>query len=160
RPLSPRRGSEARNTSSATTQSFSVIFVDIADLQISRLSMNQTNLLRGILATILAAIRPHSLGCAGLRCGTALVTQLYCFFCSPAVIPAKSSLSQRRNIIIGIYGADGFTGRHMLQRLAAGKRPVPAISRHIVQALINWYDNVQFVEAALHLAVALVSPLR
>jgi len=32
--------------SSATTQSFCVIFVDIADLQISRLSMNQTNPLR------------------------------------------------------------------------------------------------------------------
>lgn len=30
--LSPRRGSEARNTSSATAQSVSVIFVSIADL--------------------------------------------------------------------------------------------------------------------------------
>ena len=43
RPLSPRRGNEARNTSSAATQSFSVIFVGSADLGISRRSINQTN---------------------------------------------------------------------------------------------------------------------
>src|SRR5690606_24557143 len=53
--------SEARNTSSAESQSFSVIFVDIADIQISRLPTKQTIHGRGILSTILAAIRPHGL---------------------------------------------------------------------------------------------------
>jgi phospholipase D1/2 len=65
RPLSPRRGKEARNTSSATAQSVSAVVVDIADLQISRQPMDQINSVSGILKKQPAAIRPHCLGGAG-----------------------------------------------------------------------------------------------
>lgn len=62
--------------------------------------------------------------------------------------------------MIGIYGANGFIGRHILRRLAAGKRTVRAISRHIGQDLIDRYDNVEFVEADLHDALAMGSSLQ
>lgn len=60
--LRPRRGRQARNTSSAFAQSVSVIFVDIADLQISRQPMNQTGFVPGTPKPIPESIRPHGLG--------------------------------------------------------------------------------------------------
>ena len=59
--LRPRRGRQARKTSSAFAQSVSVIFVDIADLQISRQPMNQTGFVPGTQKPIPESIRPHGL---------------------------------------------------------------------------------------------------
>jgi len=59
--LRPRRGRQARKTSSVFAQSVSVILVDIADLQISRQPMNHTGFVPGTPKTIPESIRPHSL---------------------------------------------------------------------------------------------------
>jgi hypothetical protein len=59
--LRPRRGRQALKTSSAFAQSVSVIFVDIADLQINRQPMNQTGFVPGTPNPIPESIRPHRL---------------------------------------------------------------------------------------------------
>lgn len=54
-------GSDARISSSRATQFFSVLFLDIADLQFGRKSMKQIKTLAVILELISGSIRSHSL---------------------------------------------------------------------------------------------------
>lgn len=66
-----------------------------------------------------------------------------------------------RGSMIGIYGANGFIGRHLLTRLAAGKRPLRAVSRHIDLDMRKRYPTgVNFVEADLRDTLAMASSLQ
>ncbi len=57
-------GRHARNTSSDTSQSASVIFVDIADPVLSRLFMERTYLHAGIFKPSHKSIPPHGIASA------------------------------------------------------------------------------------------------
>lgn len=63
--------------------------------------------------------------------------------------------------MIGIYGANGFIGRHLMARLNAGKKPVRAISRRIDQDIRRRYPvGVEFVEADFRDPLAMASSLQ
>lgn len=63
--------------------------------------------------------------------------------------------------MIGIYGANGFIGRHLLARLALGKYGVRAVSRHIGDDLLHRFPSgVEFLEADLRDTLAIASSLQ
>jgi UDP-glucose 4-epimerase len=62
--------------------------------------------------------------------------------------------------MIGIYGANGFIGRHLLERLANGRAAVRAVSRHIGPELTERYRGVEFIEADLRDSLAMASSLQ
>ncbi|MCV0405598.1 MAG: NAD-dependent epimerase/dehydratase family protein, partial [Rhizobiaceae bacterium] len=62
--------------------------------------------------------------------------------------------------MIGIYGANGFIGRHLLSRLAARGTPVRAVSRHFAPELVERFgSSADLVEASLDDPIAMASSL-
>jgi len=63
--------------------------------------------------------------------------------------------------MIGIYGANGFMGRHLLRRLAARGRPLRAVSRHFDPLIRDCCPpTVDFVEADLRDPLAMAASLQ
>ncbi len=63
--------------------------------------------------------------------------------------------------MIGIYGADGFIGRHLLSRLAGANLPLRAVSRKFEKSSVSELRGiVEFVEANLHDQLAMASSLQ
>jgi len=63
--------------------------------------------------------------------------------------------------VIGVYGANGFIGRHILHRLAKNGEPVRAISRRFDLAFTESFGNeVEFIEADLRLPLDMASTLQ
>src|SRR5690606_15765116 len=136
--LRPRRGRQARKPSSAFAQSVSVIFVDIADLQISRQPMNHTGFVPGTPKTIPEAIRPHSLGrfyrefirYAGTDKKTGLVLtpqHITEFFCDVV------NLNVNDVVFDSCCGSGGFlisAMKHMLQLAGTDQKKRRAIKEH------------------------------
>lgn len=61
--------------------------------------------------------------------------------------------------MIGIFGANGFIGRHLVRRLAGGPERVRAVSRHIDPAFAASLPAVEFVQADLGDDFAMASAL-
>ncbi|RTL61509.1 MAG: NAD-dependent epimerase/dehydratase family protein [Pseudonocardiaceae bacterium] len=63
--------------------------------------------------------------------------------------------------MIGIYGANGFIGRHLTVRLARAGRPVKAVSRRFDREFCrNLPSNVECVETDISHSIQIVSSLR
>lgn len=63
--------------------------------------------------------------------------------------------------MIGVYGANGFIGRHLVARLSAQSRPVRAVSRRFDPAFIQRHSaQVDFVEADLRQPLDMASTLQ
>lgn len=63
--------------------------------------------------------------------------------------------------MIGIYGANGFIGRHLLARTGGGRVAVRAVSRHIGADLMESHrKDVEFLEADLRDSLAMASSLQ
>lgn len=63
--------------------------------------------------------------------------------------------------MIGIYGANGFIGRHLVRRLAGRGAPVRAVSRKFDMAFTEPFGaKVEFVEADLRQPLAMASSLQ
>lgn len=63
--------------------------------------------------------------------------------------------------MIGIFGANGFIGRHLIARLAKQRETVRAVSRHLGADLRDRYPvGVNFVEADLRDSLAMASSLQ
>jgi UDP-glucose 4-epimerase len=63
--------------------------------------------------------------------------------------------------MIGIYGANGFIGRHVLDRFVSKKVPVRAVSRHIGGDLEDRHSKgVEFIKADLRDSLAMASSLQ
>lgn len=63
--------------------------------------------------------------------------------------------------MIGIYGVNGFIGRHLLARLIARKAPARAVSRHLGSDLLQQYPlGVDFIEADLRDPLEMSSSLQ
>lgn len=63
--------------------------------------------------------------------------------------------------MIGIYGADGFIGRHLVARLAELGEPVRAVSRRFDKDFIEPFSEmVEFVEADLRDSLDMASSLQ
>ena len=62
--------------------------------------------------------------------------------------------------MIGIYGANGFIGRHMVERLAGQGRPVRAVSRKFdPEFRANWETRADLVEADFNHSLSMLSTL-
>jgi len=63
--------------------------------------------------------------------------------------------------MIGVYGADGFIGRHLVRYLAARGAPVRAVSRKFDQAFVSSVSgSVEFVEGDLGQPLGMASSLQ
>ncbi|WP_046864949.1 NAD-dependent epimerase/dehydratase family protein [Microvirga massiliensis] len=63
--------------------------------------------------------------------------------------------------MIGIYGANGFIGRHLIARLVSRKLPVRAVSRHIGTDLIDRFPKgVDFLEGDIQDSFTMASSLQ
>ncbi|TPJ98289.1 NAD-dependent epimerase/dehydratase family protein [Mesorhizobium sp. B2-5-9] len=63
--------------------------------------------------------------------------------------------------MIGIYGANGFIGRHLVRRLAAAGSSVRAVSRSYDKSFIEEFEGkVEFLEADLRQPIAMASSLQ
>jgi UDP-glucose 4-epimerase len=63
--------------------------------------------------------------------------------------------------MIGVYGANGFIGRHLVRRLVAARRPVRAVSRDFgADFVAEMGGHVDFVRADLGNALAMASSLQ
>lgn len=62
--------------------------------------------------------------------------------------------------MIGVYGANGFIGRHVVERLAEGGAMVRAVSRSFdPEFRLKWKDQVEFVDADFRDAIAMSASL-
>lgn len=63
--------------------------------------------------------------------------------------------------MIGVYGSNGFIGRHLVRRLAGEGAPVRAVSRRHDERFVSSYDGqVEFLEADLTDSLAIAASLQ
>ncbi|MPZ53286.1 MAG: NAD-dependent epimerase/dehydratase family protein [Acidimicrobiia bacterium] len=69
--------------------------------------------------------------------------------------------SRESDRMIGVYGADGFIGRHVIRRLADGAEPVRAVSRTFDSELTrSLQEKIDFAEIDLREPLAVASSLQ